>query len=186
MDDGLKQRIIGAIVLLALAVIFIPILFDKERIEPVDTTTQIPIAPPQPLTTIEPQFEKNRDSGAEQEPKEPVSIAPDIQHAKDSFSLTQDKLDNDQPQAISLGDDGLPNAWVLQVASFLHIESAKKFRDKLIEKNFTAFEQEVKTDKGVRFRVYVGPKVSKPRLLEDKARIKREFDTEALVLKFQR
>lgn len=46
MNDGLKQRIIGAAVLLALAVIFVPVIFDKERITPVDRNTQIPIMPP--------------------------------------------------------------------------------------------------------------------------------------------
>ena len=46
MNDGLKQRIIGAVVLLALAVIFVPVIFDKERITPVDRKTQIPIMPP--------------------------------------------------------------------------------------------------------------------------------------------
>jgi len=46
MNDGLKQRIIGAVVLLALAVIFVPVIFDKERITPVDRNTQIPIMPP--------------------------------------------------------------------------------------------------------------------------------------------
>jgi DedD protein len=45
MNDGLKQRIIGALVLVALAVIFLPVLFDKERIAPVDRATQIPLAP---------------------------------------------------------------------------------------------------------------------------------------------
>ncbi|WP_370978872.1 SPOR domain-containing protein [Agaribacterium sp. ZY112] len=45
MNDGLKQRIIGALVLVALAIIFVPVIFDKERITPVDRTTQIPKAP---------------------------------------------------------------------------------------------------------------------------------------------
>lgn len=46
MNDGLKQRIIGAVVLLALAVIFLPVIFDKERIAPVDRQSQVPEMPP--------------------------------------------------------------------------------------------------------------------------------------------
>ncbi|WP_096084525.1 SPOR domain-containing protein [Agaribacterium haliotis] len=45
MNDGLKQRIVGALVLMALGIIFVPVIFDKERIVPVDRTTQIPQAP---------------------------------------------------------------------------------------------------------------------------------------------
>ena len=44
-DDGLKQRLIGAVVLLALGVIFLPVLFDRDRIEPIDQETLIPEAP---------------------------------------------------------------------------------------------------------------------------------------------
>jgi DedD protein len=45
MNDGIKQRIVGALVLLALLVIFLPVLFDRNRVEPVDTTSQVPPAP---------------------------------------------------------------------------------------------------------------------------------------------
>lgn len=45
MDDSLKQRLIGALVLIALAVIFIPVFFDRDRIDPLDHQTRIPIAP---------------------------------------------------------------------------------------------------------------------------------------------
>lgn len=55
MDDGLRQRIVGAFVLVAIAVVFIPVVFDRERIEPLDRTTQIPVAPDfEPVTIQKP------------------------------------------------------------------------------------------------------------------------------------
>ena len=45
MSSPIKQRLVGACILLALAIIFIPVLFDRETIEPLDTQTQIPLAP---------------------------------------------------------------------------------------------------------------------------------------------
>ena len=36
MDDGLNSSALGALVLLALLVIFLPVLFDRNRVEPVD------------------------------------------------------------------------------------------------------------------------------------------------------
>lgn len=45
VDDGVKQRIVGSFVLLALLVIFLPVFFDRERIAPVDRETQIPLSP---------------------------------------------------------------------------------------------------------------------------------------------
>lgn len=46
--DGLKQRIIGALVLVSLAVIFVPMLFDEPHTERTSTTINIPEEPPFP------------------------------------------------------------------------------------------------------------------------------------------
>lgn len=88
MDDGLKQRLLGALILLALAVIFLPVLFDRERMEPIDTTSQVPPRPTvkmlevpeprkpawsQPVTTPRQQFVPRVDSAA---PKTFESTAP--------------------------------------------------------------------------------------------------------------
>ena len=49
--DGLKQRIIGALVLVSLAVIFVPMVFDEPHSERTSTTIQIPEEPPFPEVT---------------------------------------------------------------------------------------------------------------------------------------
>ena len=46
--DGLKQRIVGALVLVSLAVIFVPMLFDEPHSERTSTTIKIPEEPPFP------------------------------------------------------------------------------------------------------------------------------------------
>jgi DedD protein len=46
--DGLKQRIIGALVLVSLAVIFVPMMFDEPHSERQTTTIKIPEEPPFP------------------------------------------------------------------------------------------------------------------------------------------
>jgi len=46
--DGLKQRIIGALVLISLAVIFVPIIFDEPHSERQSTPITIPEEPPFP------------------------------------------------------------------------------------------------------------------------------------------
>ena len=46
--DGLKQRIIGALVLVSLAVIFVPMMFDEPHSERESTTIKIPEEPPFP------------------------------------------------------------------------------------------------------------------------------------------
>lgn len=46
--DGLKQRIIGALVLISLAVIFVPMVFDEPHSERTSTDIRIPEEPPFP------------------------------------------------------------------------------------------------------------------------------------------
>ncbi|WP_297794091.1 SPOR domain-containing protein [uncultured Marinobacter sp.] len=46
--DGLKQRIIGALVLISLAVIFVPMLFDEPHSERTSSSINIPEEPPFP------------------------------------------------------------------------------------------------------------------------------------------
>lgn len=49
--DGLKQRIIGALVLVSLAVIFVPMVFDEPHSERTSTSIKIPEEPPFPEVT---------------------------------------------------------------------------------------------------------------------------------------
>lgn len=63
MNSGLKQRLVGAVVLVAVAVIFVPTFLRDRQVEPVSTKTLIPDPPsretvtfdnPQPPEDIEP------------------------------------------------------------------------------------------------------------------------------------
>ena len=62
MDENLKQRIVGAAVLLALAIIFLPSLFYKEKRVEIDTVTQIPPSPKiEPVVIPQPSKPKGVD-----------------------------------------------------------------------------------------------------------------------------
>lgn len=96
MNDGLKQRIIGAVVLLALAVIFVPVIFDKERITPVDRNTQIPIMPPIIAQTDAAKLITKKTEIAQEELKKAISVKSrkkaDLNAANDETSLSQKTL----------------------------------------------------------------------------------------------
>ncbi len=52
--DGLKQRIIGALVLISLAVIFVPMIFDEPHSDRTSSSIQIPEEPPFPQVETPP------------------------------------------------------------------------------------------------------------------------------------
>ena len=170
MDDGLKQRIIGAIVLLALAVVFIPVIFDKERIEPVDKKTRIPAAPH--IETISIESTKK------------IPINEPAKKAAKIFIPDDQIIVDEKPEEPSINKKGVPNSWVLQIASFLHEKHALEFRDRLVTDGYAAFTRQVETDKGKMVRVFVGPKIDKNRLLAQQKQIEKKYELNTLFLKF--
>lgn len=203
MDDGLKQRLIGAFVLLALAVIFIPVLFDRERMEPVDTRTQIPAAPhiepvvietPVPTATVEvvdavPLMEKTelekagekatKNSAAKKKVRKKETVMEQTYVPDDSVEESR------EPEPIGVDENGVTKGWVLQVASFKAAEHATAFRDTLIKADYSAYTRTVNTSKGEMTRVYVGPKIEKSILLKQQKDIEKKFKVDTLLLKFK-
>ena len=168
MDDGLKQRLIGAIVLLAIAVIFIPALFDRQTITPVDRVSQIP---PMPVVEIEPITVA--------EPPEVASPAPEPQ---EMFVPDETKPEPETPEPPSLNDNGVPRGWMLQVVSYSEEQKAIVFRDKLLKDGYRASYRGTKTPKGQRYRVYVGPKLDKNAMLSQKKEIEKKYKLQAILL----
>lgn len=71
--DGLKQRIIGALVLISLAVIFVPMVFDEPHSERTSTSINIPEEPPfpeveAPESDIAPPPSYQQNQASSQEP----------------------------------------------------------------------------------------------------------------------
>ena len=171
MDDGLKQRVVGAVVLTAVAVIFLPVLFEREVHRQVDTRTLIPPAPSIVTSEIR---EAIRPQG--------------LVAAKDPEEMYQpqesDRVD-DRPVTSKLDPQGIPRAWVVQVASFKTEKPAKALRDKLLADGYTAFFRKRRTAKGEVVRVFVGPKIEKQRVLTIKQELDKALHIDTLVLRFR-
>lgn len=198
LNDGFRQRIVGALVLGALAVIFLPTLFDREGARYIDVTSQIPpqpdiqpieIAEPEPVADAAPA--PDPDDAFQPAVREPDSPpAPEkLQAAAETVSEEPEKpVEPQKPQQDSspiLDADGLPEAWVVQVAAYRDESRAKKLRRQLMDEGYKAYTRAVTTDKGRFVRVFVGPKVSRA----DARSVKRELDqllgAETLVLRFK-
>ncbi|WP_346836980.1 SPOR domain-containing protein [Microbulbifer sp. SAOS-129_SWC] len=198
LNDGFRQRIVGALVLIALAVIFLPSLFDREGTRYIDMTSQIPPAPdiepiemaaPEPVadaapappadTLFQPEVVEQRSPEPAETPQkasEPKKAEPQ-KPAKEALAK--------QDSGPLLDAKGLPMAWVVQVAAYRDKARAEKLRDKLMDDGYKAYTRAVTTDKGHFVRVFVGPKVSKT----DAESVKRELDqmlgASTLVLRFK-
>ncbi len=198
LNDGFRQRIVGALVLAALAVIFLPTLFDREGARYIDVTSQIPpapdikpieIAPPEPVAGAAPApapEEAFQPAVVEQrsnpEPIKPESVAGT---AAEETEKTEQPQKPKQDSSLILDAQGLPIAWVVQVASYREESRAEKLRGRLMDEGYKAYTRAVTTDKGRFVRVFVGPKVSKADALAAKHELDQLLKAQTLVLRFK-
>lgn len=176
----MRPRIVGALVLAALAVILLPILLDFSGEYVVDTRTQIPGRPDiVPVKIAEPRTKE-------------VSEKENTAEQMFRFDSSRDEAENNpetqseiKAEAPSLNDEGLPVAWILQVASFSDSGKAAALVDKLLADHYEAYSR-ASTVKGKTIhRVYVGPKIRKQDMLDEQVTIEKKFNLKTLLLRFE-
>ncbi len=188
MDENVKQRVVGALVLVALAVIFLPSLFQKDEWVDIDTASQIPPAPialdpviieaptkpvlnqvPPPEKLFQPQV---------------VDAPPVAEPAPSDKAQSAEMLSETPAEKPRLNSAGVPVSWVVQVASFKSDASAKALTDKLGESGFSAYTQSISTDKGLFYRVFVGPFIDEQLARDAQKAIDTKYQLKSRILRF--
>ncbi len=226
MDNILKQRLVGALILLALGIVFWPIIF----VAPEEARLREGVmAPPPPAVSREPlpapsdaglRGSPPREAAAEQpdvtlpQDNGPAAQAPDTAPAGESAaagvvaeeaaaeeSVAEESVAEpapvprptadepyptreQAPEVAAFDDDGLPVAWVLQVATVSSVDTARKLRDELIDNGDKAFYEPLRRDNGTLYRVYVGPKFERAQLAPVKARVDDRYGVKSLVSRY--
>ena len=153
IDQTLKQRLVGAVVITALAAIFVPMLFD-DPIEDNDQSISELTIPPSP----EKSFEKAEP--IVQKSAEQVLEIPEPEVIKEKIMADSVKV-----QEVS-SDQQIPDLgrWVIQAGSFGQKENALELRDKLRKQGFSTYLDSIKSGEDqVMYRVRVGPELDKKR-----------------------
>lgn len=141
MRYGLKERLLGAVVLIALAVIFVPFLLEEKRpAAPVSDK----IITPEPPTSVKSVVEKPVA------PKLPSSL--NEQQKQQVASNNQ----NNPNSGVTLNPEGGVDAWAIQVATFGEAANAKRLVKTLEKKQYHAYWRNI-NDMTV---VFVGPYIS--------------------------
>lgn len=180
MNQGMRQRLLGILVLVALASILLPLLLDFRSGYPVDTSSRIPPAPeiqPQPLPQLEapaPTPEDDQSTAPPQQLFQLPEAAPEAA-APNAAAL---------PEEPGLDDQGLPRAWVLQLGAFQEERNALELRDRLVAAGHRAFVQRSAAGEPVAYRVFVGPKMTRDQLSAAQRELEREFKVKPLVVPF--
>ncbi|VXC11652.1 DedD protein [Pseudomonas sp. 8BK] len=192
LDKGLKQRMVGALVLLALAVIFLPMLLSREdesqRVQ-VDAPA-MPVAPEipdvelQPVAVPEPQLLPDEPIGSEVaqglEPKEPAvneqPAAPTTPAA-----APEPVAKPPQPAPSKLDANSLPISWSVQLASLSSSDGAQKLQKTLRSQGYNAY---IRTVDGMN-RVFVGPLIERAEADRLRDQLNRQHKLNGFVVRFQ-
>ncbi|BBO27266.1 MAG: SPOR domain-containing protein [Pseudomonadota bacterium] len=175
MASALQNRLVGTVILVAVAVIFLPDMLDGKKTSNQDVFVNVPPAPNQkPIVNPEP-FPAERVASATQRPieivnepalddePEPQVAAPDETVTAEVSSAGNDDLARqtvvEAPDEASTG-----NSWVIQLGSFRHQKNVKQLLDKLEDAGYRAFSKPIVTSSGPLTKVFVGPNLDKSTL----------------------
>ena len=155
----MQQRLIGAILLVALGVIFIPVFLDGSGFK--SRNTRSIELPPEPAFPPLSEIELN--------PVEPV-------HSRQQPAAPQAR-----PKADTVSSQK-KKAFALQVSTVTIKENAYDLRDKLRKEGYTAYV-ETRTKNGkTSYRVRIGPELDKGKLEKMKATIKKEQGLDGFIV----
>jgi len=171
MERALKERIIGAVVLVIFAVLVVPIfldgppadgeivtervllpgqedqktqtvVLDRDRTDPVPAASTPVQAKPEPVVP-EPVREEPKPAVVQQQPEQ--EKAPETQEEKPAAKPAP------TPAASTTG------MWAVQLGSFSNKDNAEKLAADLRKQGYAAFLSQLSTDKGQLHRVRIGP-----------------------------
>lgn len=198
MNDMLKQRLVGALILVALGVVFWPIIF----VEPGQrsATEQLRIPPPPMIDTApieSPDQEGLRASPAESGGEEageafiediiesPATTATVAEPAAPDPAMPAEIHTREvPPERPVLDSRGVPVAWLLQVASVSSAAKADELRDQLLASREKAFVKKFTQSGKVFYRVYVGPNFERAQLEKIQADIDTRFKVHSLIVRY--
>ncbi len=156
LERGLKQRIVGALVLIALAVIFLPMLFTRE-----DESRQVVVeAPPRPQAPAMPSVEVQPPPSQPQPPAAPPSPPP-----------AEKRLDA----------NNLPQSWSVQLASLSNRARAEELQKTLRSQGYNAY---IRSFDGMN-RVFVGPVIQRAEADRLRDQLSKQQKLNGFVVRFQ-
>jgi DedD protein len=195
LDKGLKQRIVGALVLLALAVIFLPMLLSREdemqrvrvdapampRAPAMPQIEMQPVIVPEPLIVPEPQ-ELPEELEPIAEAPSPAEVAPVPEPQPEPVVAPPAPTSAPtQTPASRLDANSLPVSWSVQLASLSSRTGAEALQKTLRSQGYNAY---IRSVDGMN-RVFVGPLIERAEADRLREQLNRQHKLSGFVVRFQ-
>ena len=185
MNSALQNRLVGTVIIVALAVIFLPDLLDGKKQTKQDIQVSIPKVPEvlsmqqpsevdmealnqqaQITASIELEIAVDDEPSTELESSRPTMNIPTTNNASSELNM--------QPQnpnaslayqtQILIADPQDSAGWVVQLGSFRHQKNVRELIDILEKAGYRTFSRPVQTPSGELTKVFVGPEIEQEKL----------------------
>ena len=201
MDPNIKNRLVGVIVIFALAVIFLPMILDGSGMRKDEHEVVIP---PQPLVNANPEFDPKiieLQSKVEALPELESRFVDESSRPEDAQAGAEtesarvekapaEKADNTGEESESESESEPRtggDSWVLQVGSFQDRDKALAQRDKLRASNIAAvFIEQFEYENKPSYRVRLGPFLNREQTRVAQNKIKAKHDIDGIIMKYER
>ncbi|MEM7400562.1 MAG: SPOR domain-containing protein [Pseudomonadota bacterium] len=191
METTLKQRLIGAAVIIALAVIFVPMILDGSgREQSVALNMEVP---PEPTFTFDSDLSDPKQldelpaiDRTEEPSTDNAAIATEETPTSNQIENPppvvekQASVDNKTPAKTvdatetHIKTNPVLSAWAVQVAAFGEKDKALALQEKLLASNFSAFTEQSGNAGKTIYRVKVGPELQRENADELRDKIEKE------------
>jgi DedD protein len=202
VSSALQNRLVGTIILVAIAVIFLPDLLDGKKQSKRNLFVELPKKPsmsavqaPDALDTdkVKEAATRQVEVISERALDDPISTSEttnteqnqtnDVQVVDEyAPSVAKEKSLNEQQAPSNLGQQTVVEqdtekllssaGWVVQLGSFRHQKNVQELLNLLEKAGYRAFSRPVKTNSGTLTKVFVGPDLEKRNLEEALSHLK--------------
>jgi DedD protein len=197
VQQATKQRIVGSVLLLALALIFLPIIFDGQGSYESQLASRIPEAPV--FTPMErPVAERPRviaEQPAVSPPDDKAASAADdtaSQSPRGEQSAQQpetvavvESAPDFVRQAPGLDDAGLPEGWAVRLGTFAEQANADELLSRLRDAGYKAYTRAVDSQQGALTAVFVGPWLDRARSNEYLEELQDRFRLSGMLVRYE-
>ncbi|MBB3103543.1 SPOR domain-containing protein [Azomonas macrocytogenes] len=209
LDKGLKQRMVGAVVLIVLIVIFLPMLLTRKderrqvevevpprpempampqaQVRPANVPEPVPVPDPEPVQQLPDPVvvkpvdirSKTNSPPATAKPSEPARVAPKVEQPKKPEPAPAKPAPAAEQKRLDANN--LPVSWSIQLASLSSRSNADALVQKLRAQGYNAYLRVVD---GMH-RVFVGPVIERAEADRLRGQLSRQQNVNGFVVRFQ-
>lgn len=183
MTDDLKKRLIGAAVLVSLAVIFIPMLIEEETV--IDSGIYKSNIPEKTISEFsKPAFAEKEIEKSEADTDFGTTIMPSVNTEVKTIVTTKAVDAESQSNVTAVTTRTGLSSWMIQVGAFSSQDNADKVVEQLRKAGYDTHLETAQVNTKKVFRVRVGPEVDRGKADTMAKAISKKFFLSAKVIRY--